>query len=130
MTKKAVLILFIMMSSVLGSSAVLAQEGGTVKRSDFIFAISPSRSNGVYTVYINTKRVWNEDGCLADGYTKEEFETLEPLLEEVGLCETAESSYEPCGVRVRHMNRHALYRELLKAGLDFDAAFQKEADTY
>ena len=45
-------------------------------------------------VYINPIQYWKDEECLADQYSDEEWNDLEPILDILGLYEVVESTFE------------------------------------
>jgi len=86
----------------------------------FIFAIRGSDDDG-YTVFINPKGYWEENGILADSYSDDEYHILTPILKAANLKESAESMYAYQG----KLTMKQLKTRLISLGTEYDKSFQR-----
>ena len=72
----------------------------------------------IYVVIVS-EQFWNENHHIADSYTEEEEEILNPILERIGLMELMDSTYEidglPDGLSINRQVEYAM-RLMLNAG--------------
>lgn len=85
---------------------------------DFLYHID--RTNNI--VYFCPEYVWVEDGYCADSYSEEEWEVINPVLDELDLAEIVDSGFEPIDARVKIQN---LESQIIELGFQKNKKFSK-----
>lgn len=85
---------------------------------DFLYHIDKENN----MVYFCPLSVWEEEGYCADCYNEEEWEVINPVLDELDLAEVVHSGFEPIneGVRVQ-----ILEPQIIELGFIKDKKFSK-----
>ena len=82
-----------------------------------------------YKIYIEPLAHWLKEHCLADGYSGQEWTELTPVLDECGLAEMMESTYE---MSDPHITAEGTHDVLIDHGFVADpefVAFMEECDS-
>jgi hypothetical protein len=111
-------------SLVVGLSSFSASAASS-KLSSSAFIAAVVSYDGNVEVWLNPRSYWNEVGGLAASYSDEEWEMVSKIVEDAGLCNVAESTYESCG---NARNADQIKADLVKAGVEVHAEFQKWAE--
>lgn len=77
-------------------------------------------------IYITPVVYWEENKVLADCYTDEELEELNPVLDEIGLAEVMQSTYE----MTSNINETKLRTKLIDAGFIENSEFSEYIDSF
>ena len=76
-----------------------------------------------YHININTVACWKKEKCLADHYSKQEWGILTPVLDELGLEESMESTYTYNETEIKSLTE--LVNQLEAHGFERDTEFNK-----
>ncbi len=121
MLKKISLISFLLLTFFYEANSIVELDFGNTK---FIAAVLETE-DGI-EVWLNTRKHWVDKKSLISGYDEDDLVEVENVINQVNLCNLAESQYEPCS---GNRTSKEIKFQLMQVGVEIDSSFQAWAKT-